>query len=172
MNQPTKVSQFSSFIFNLGALISGFILIVMMISIMIEVLLRHSPVALFDFSGYATVRLIFPLLIFPGLGYTWGNKSHVRVETLLEKLPENFQKIINLITYSGILLILGVITWVGVEEAHFSYSTMEQDIDMAVSLFYFKAFIPIGTTIMGFAVALDWLQILGSINVGRKKQDL
>ena len=153
-------SAIPRFIFNTGALISGIILVFMMLAIVVEVAIRHSPIMIADFSGYATVRIVFPVLVFAGLGYTWSVRSHVRVESIINRFPPLIHALLDLMICLTIYLLLILLTWVGIKETMHSYITLEEDIDMSIRLYYFKAIVPIGSFVMSFAVLIDIFHIL------------
>ena len=69
-----------------GGHLQALIVFVLMLMVMVEVLARYvlqSPLSLADeMGGYMLVAISFM-----GLGYTWKEKGHVRVELLISMLP-------------------------------------------------------------------------------------
>ena len=73
-----------------GGLLQGWIVFLLMVMVMLEVLARYvlqSPLSLADeFGGYMLVAITFM-----GLGYTWKEKGHVRVELVVNLLPRKLR---------------------------------------------------------------------------------
>jgi TRAP-type C4-dicarboxylate transport system permease small subunit len=139
----------------LAEILSGATLVMMMVAIVLEVVIRQTPAVLSGFSGYATVRMLFPVLVFLGMGYTWCARSHVRVESILCLLPQIWQNLLNFFTLLGILAISSLMTWLTMKELIFSYTTGQKDLDTMIPLFYFKAFLPLGCFLLTLVVLLD-----------------
>ena len=75
----------------------GWLLLVLMAMILVEVLTRYvlqSPLSISEeFGGYMMVAITFL-----GLGYTWKEGSHVRVELFTSMLPQKAQNWLRLIS--------------------------------------------------------------------------
>lgn len=76
----------------------GWLIFVLMALILVEVFTRYvlpsAPLAVADeMGGYALVAVTYL-----GLGYTWKEGGHVRVEFLVNALPQGAQKYLRLIT--------------------------------------------------------------------------
>jgi TRAP-type C4-dicarboxylate transport system permease small subunit len=136
-------------------ILSGATLVMMMVAIVVEVVIRQTPAMLSGFSGYAMVRMFFPVLVFLGMGHTWCARSHVRVESILSLLPQMWQNVLNFFTLLGILTISVLMTWLTMKELIFSYATGQRDLDTMIPLFYFKAFLPLGCFLLTLVVLLD-----------------
>lgn len=73
-----------------GGLLQAWIVFLLMVMVMLEVLARYvlqSPLSLADeWGGYMLVAITFM-----GLGYTWKEKGHVRVELVVNLLPRQLR---------------------------------------------------------------------------------
>ena len=81
----------------LGGHLMGWLLMVLMFMILIEVLTRYilqSPLSIAEeYGGYMLVAITFL-----GLGYTWKERGHVRVEWVINALSLKVQSWLRLIT--------------------------------------------------------------------------
>ena len=81
----------------LGGHLMGWLLMVLMFMILIEVLTRYilqSPLSIAEeYGGYMLVAITFV-----GLGYTWKERGHVRVEWVINALSLKVQSWLRLIT--------------------------------------------------------------------------
>ena len=57
------------------------------------------------------------ILIFSFIGYTQSQKGHVAVDLLSTKFPGSIRTIIEICNHIACLLLMGLITWMGVEKA-------------------------------------------------------
>lgn len=75
----------------LGGKLQGWLIFLLMVMVMVEVLARYllqSPLSLADeLGGYLLVSITFM-----GLGYTWKEGGHVRVELVTNMLPERIRE--------------------------------------------------------------------------------
>ena len=81
----------------LGGHLMGWLLMVLMFMILVEVLTRYilqSPLSIAEeYGGYMLVAITFL-----GLGYTWKERGHVRVEWVINALSLKVQSWLRLIT--------------------------------------------------------------------------
>ena len=81
----------------LGGHLMGWLLMVLMFMILVEVLTRYilrSPLSIAEeYGGYMLVAITFL-----GLGYTWKERGHVRVEWVINALSPKVQGWLRLIT--------------------------------------------------------------------------
>lgn len=77
--------------------LQGLLIFLLMVMVLVEVLTRYvmqSPLSIADeMGGYFLVSITFL-----GLGYTWKEKGHVRVELLINLFAEKIQRIVRFIT--------------------------------------------------------------------------
>jgi len=98
MSKSQKVVRFIEAVSDMvsGALM-GWLILLLMCMILVEVLTRYillSPLSIADeYGGYMLVAITCI-----GLAYTWKEKGHVRVELLINKLPEKVRDWLRLIT--------------------------------------------------------------------------
>lgn len=76
----------------------GWVVFLLMALILVEVFTRYvlptAPIAVADeMGGYALVAVTFL-----GLGYTWKERGHVRVEFLVTVLPPRVQRVLRVVT--------------------------------------------------------------------------
>ncbi|MEA3359446.1 MAG: TRAP transporter small permease [Thermodesulfobacteriota bacterium] len=81
----------------LGGHLMGWLLMVLMFMILVEVLTRYilqSPLSIAEeYGGYILV-----FITFLGLGYTWKERGHIRVELIINVLSPKAQNWLRLIT--------------------------------------------------------------------------
>lgn len=92
----------------IGGYLMGWLLVVMMLMILVEVLTRYifqSPMSIAEeYGGYMMVAITFL-----GLGFAWKEKSHVRVEMAVNMLPlrlQQWMRLVSLIFAIGFALVL------------------------------------------------------------------
>ena len=80
-----------------GGLLQAWIVFLLMMMVMLEVLARYvlqSPLSLADeMGGYMLV-----VIAFMGLGYTWKERGHVRVELVVNMLPRKLRNAMRFFT--------------------------------------------------------------------------
>ena len=62
---------------------------------------------------FETFEILLPAIVLLGLGYTQGNKAHVRMEILISRLSSRKQTILNVFTNGCALFISLLILWRG-----------------------------------------------------------
>jgi C4-dicarboxylate transporter DctQ subunit len=125
------------------AYVSGWIIIIMMLSISYEVVMRYffrAPTAwVVDFSGYMQYVLVL-------LGTPWVLKigSHTRLDILLNKFSGRIQTILNIITSSIALLACAIFFWKGFEATWGAYQRgdfLYREVEVPLALLF--VFIPV-----------------------------
>ena len=98
MTRSQRVVRFiDTFSVILGGHLMGWLLMVLMFMILVEVLTRYilqSPLSIAEeYGSYMLVAITFL-----GLGYTWKERGHVRVEWVIDVLSPKAQSWLRLIT--------------------------------------------------------------------------
>ena len=93
----------------LGYVASGFLILLMMITV-IDVFLRYffnSPL-----TGTTEIsQLMMIIIVFPALGWAAIDRAHIRVDLLINQVPNRPRAIVNSITFLIALGIYFIITW-------------------------------------------------------------
>jgi C4-dicarboxylate transporter DctQ subunit len=117
---PGKLSRIFDNVLTVAAYSSGFIIILMMLSISYEVVMRYFFTApttwAIDFSGYMQHALIL-------LGAAWvlKNNGHTRIDIVLNRFQGKKRSILNLFTFSISLVACAIFFWKGLEATWGAY---------------------------------------------------
>lgn len=117
---PGKLSRIFDNVLTVTAYLSGFIIVLMMLSISYEVVMRYFFTApttwAIDFSGYMQYALIL-------LGAAWvlKNNGHTKIDIVLERFQGKKRLILNLITSSICFVACALFFWKGLEATWGAY---------------------------------------------------
>ncbi len=117
---PGKLSRIFDNVLTVAAYASGFIIIIMMLSISYEVVMRYFFTApttwAIDFSGYMQYALIL-------LGAAWVLKKngHTKIDIILERFQGKKRSILNLFTSAISFVACALFFWKGLEATWGAY---------------------------------------------------
>ena len=107
----------------LGGHLTGWLLMVLMFMILIEVLTRYilqSPLSIAEeYGGYMLVSITFL-----GLGYTWKERGHIRVEWIINVLSPKARSWLRLITITMAIAFSIVMIKASYDLVSYSYFTL------------------------------------------------
>jgi len=109
----------------------------------------------FELSEY-----LLSIIILLGAGYTQQMKAHVRVDFLIKRFPRQANGIINLITISASLFIIGLLIYKGVLEALQEKAVSDT---LRIPQKPFKFLVPIGCLALFSELFLDFMEHLQNI---------
>ena len=89
--------------------LSGISLGFIMIFILVDIIGRTISRSVFGASELAIFTMI--ITVYLGLSYCEEKKGHVRVEVLLSYVSPKYKKILNLISYSLVFVMLGIVVY-------------------------------------------------------------
>ena len=135
-----------------GAYLSGILLVSLSILILVEIFLRHffdiSTMIADEYSGY-----LYLASIFLGLGYTFSENGHIRINILTSKLSKNANGFIDVIAS---IITLCVLFFILYRTILFTYDSYELEmLSEAVSetpLYLTQIVMPLGTILFILAV--------------------
>jgi TRAP-type C4-dicarboxylate transport system permease small subunit len=109
---------------------------------------------------FEVFEILLPAIVLLGLGYTQGNKAHVRMEILVSRLSSRKQIILNFFTNSCALFISVLILWRGwvlVTE----YWRMGRTIPtIGVPMFLPQCLVPLGALILSLVLIVQMIQYI------------
>lgn len=114
-----------------------------------------------------TFEILLPAIVLLGLGYTQGNRAHVRMEILVSHLSFRTQTVLNFLTNGCALLISVLILWRG-WVLTIGYWRMGRTIPtIGVPMFLPQLLVPLGALILSLVLIVQMLQYITELR-GRK----
>jgi TRAP-type C4-dicarboxylate transport system permease small subunit len=104
------------------------------------------------------------ILIFSFIGYTQSKKGHVAVDLLLVKLPRRIRTFIEIVNHLICLLLMGLITWMGVQKALELKEVGEASPNLQIPAYPFVFFLVLGCAVMCIELVRDILELIPSGN--------
>jgi len=111
----------------------------------------------FELSEY-----LLSVIILLGVGYTQQVKGHVRVDFFIKKFPKRANIIINIITISLSLLIIGLLIYRGLLEALQEKVVSDT---LRIPQKPFKFLVPIGCFVLFLELLVDFMENLKNIKI-------
>lgn len=126
---------------------SGLLIFLMMSMVMIEVITRYAlrfPLTVADeMGGYLLVAVAFT-----GLAFTWKERSHIRIEFIVNKLPEQVKKWLRLLTIIIAIAFIAVLIKANFELVAYSFDFHTRSSGLRVPLAWPQMVMLIGTAIL------------------------
>ena len=114
-----------------------------------------------------TFEILLPAIVLLGLGYTQGNRAHVRMEILVSHLSFRTQTVLNFLTNGCALFISALILWRG-WVLTIGYWRMGRTIPtIGVPMFLPQLLVPLGALILSLVLIVQMLQCIAELR-GRK----
>ena len=114
-----------------------------------------------------TFEILLPAIVLLGLGYTQGNRAHVRMEILVSHLSLRTQTVLNFLTNGCALFISVLILWRG-WVLTIGYWRMGRTIPtIGVPMFLPQLLVPLGALILSLVLIVQMLQYISELR-GRK----
>ena len=114
-----------------------------------------------------TFEILLPAIVLLGLGYTQGNRAHVRMEILVSHLSFRTQNVLNFLTNGCALFISVLILWRG-WVLTIGYWRMGRTIPtIGVPMFLPQLLVPLGALILSLVLIVQMLQYITELK-GRK----
>jgi len=105
-------------------------------------------------------EILLPAIVLLGLGYTQGDKAHVRVEILLSRLSFRKQTILNFFTNGCALFISVLILWRGWVLATVYWRIGRTIPTIGVPMFLPQLLVPLGALILSLVLIVQMLQYI------------
>ena len=96
----------SDLLAKLSALVLGLMTCLILLEIFLWNIFKKTTLIADEYSAYGLAALIFL-----GCGYTLKEKGHIRIELILNLLPEGLARFLKIVAGSISTLLLGYITW-------------------------------------------------------------
>lgn len=100
------------------------------------------------------------ILIFSFLAYAQSKKAHVSVDLLVSLFPKKIQRTISLINHSLCLILMGLITYMGIQRSLELVEFGEASPNLGVPHYPFVFFLVLGCTLMCIEYIRDLLRLL------------
>lgn len=124
--------------------------------------LFNSPITgVFEMTEYLVLILIFSFI-----GYTQSQKGHVAVDLLLVKFPRSLRTCIEIGNHFVCLLLMGLITWMGVQKALELKEVGEASPNLQIPAYPFAFFLVLGCVVMCIELVRDILELIPSDEQG------
>jgi C4-dicarboxylate transporter, DctQ subunit len=135
---------------------------VFMVTILLAVLLSNEAMGLlFDFFGHSITWtteasvLLFSWVVFLGAGILSRYGGHIALDLLVERLPEKYQYLLQLLYTCLALIVAFVMVYFGGKMAFF-VGRYQSSVYLQLSLFYFYLSVPVGGLLLGLNF-IGWL---------------
>lgn len=112
------------------------------------------------------VEFAMVLLIMFGIAYTQAEDAHLSVNLVVDRLPQKAQLIFDIINYLMVVAILGLISWQSLDQAVYSFQTMDTSDILGIPLFYFRFMVPLGFLAFTLEVIIKLLRTIIRISGG------
>lgn len=114
-----------------------------------------------------TFEILLPAIVLLGLGYTQGNRAHVKMEILVSHLSFRTQTVLNFLTNGCALFVSALILWRG-WVLTIGYWRMGRTIPtIGVPMFLPQLLVPLGALILSLVLIVQMLQCITELR-GRK----
>lgn len=104
--------------------LSGMSILVITMTIVADVILRlvaNQPVR--GATEFSTLMMI--VIVYIGLASVQASKSNFRMEIVIDKLPKQLQRVLNLVTTLIAMFVIGIMAWYTAQEAFYSLERRE-----------------------------------------------
>ena len=139
--------------------ISALALCIMMFGTSIDVVARQ----IFDhpipgiFEG---VGLLLAVIVFFSLGYAQIERSHIKMEIIVSRLPLKAQKVFDFLAYLVSAVFLTLLFWYSMQQAIRSISIREFEMGLInIPIYIFRPAIPIGSAVFLIVVLLQMYRL-------------
>lgn len=106
------------------------------------------------------------VLVFFGIGYAQTKKRHVSIATLVDRLPQKAQLVINNVTYLPSLIVFSLITWQSLVMAKKYWIKGVSSLFLEVPLSPFLCIVAVGTAVLCLVLLSDFIfsasEVLGN----------
>lgn len=114
-------------------------------------------------GAFELAELMMVVTVFFALAYTESKKKHIRVELLVDRLPQRSRAAIDAFTSLLSLGIISVIIWQGALSSHESALSGEHSAILQIPLFYFKALVPLGALVLNINIFISVIHSLRTV---------
>ncbi len=123
------------------------------------------------------LEFMLAVIIFGALAYTQLEKSHIRIQLLVERLPQRLQTAIDVFIYTILLALFPLMSWQIIRQVFRKVGLVSSALHIPVSIFI--AFAALGTILLSLVILTDllrsisqmlkeghWLWLLPAVAVG------
>ena len=158
MKRATRITNIVTDI--LDGHLPGWLIVVLMFMVLTEVIARYifnSPLRVADEIG----AYLLVAIVFLGLGYTWKERAHIRIEFAINMLPPKIRAWLNLMT---LLLAVAFIPLLIYASYDFLQTTVQTGIRgygwMRIPLIYPRTLLLVGTIFLIFPIIIDLIEAI------------
>ena len=167
MNLLSRVAKVITKIADIGGHICGWLVVVMMLLVAMEVFMRYvlhqPPIIADEFSGYILVAISFI-----GIAYTWKLKGHVRIGTLLTIVSKPISNWLNFLALVLAFIFSLILTWGSYSYLSYSFGVgMRSSTWTRFPLQIPQMALPIGFAILSLLILVNLIQATVAIKAGR-----
>jgi TRAP-type C4-dicarboxylate transport system permease small subunit len=112
------------------------------------------------------VEFAMVLLIMFGVAYTQAEDAHISVKLFVDRLSPKSQLIFDVFNYLMVAAILGLISWQSLDQAVYSFQTMDTSDILDIPLFYFRFMVPLGFIAFTLEAIIKLLRTIKLISEG------
>jgi TRAP-type C4-dicarboxylate transport system permease small subunit len=105
-------------------------------------------------------ELALGVMVFLGWAYTQGEKGHIAIDILFERLPRKVKNILDIIIPLFGLTLMGLIGWRAIGFAMDCKSSHENTVDLGLPVWPFKLMIFIGALTLCIQLIFDFIEAL------------
>ncbi|MFC0560520.1 TRAP transporter small permease subunit [Halalkalibacter alkalisediminis] len=155
----TNFEKFVGFLNAISSKIAAFLLFMMMIVTFSDVTGRFlwRPVT----GTYELTYLWLALIVFLSLGYTQQKKGHISVGVFIDKLSIRAQAIVDVITYTIMLILLALMSWQTYSYANQMSNSVTGDLKLPVNVFVLVC--AVGILLFALTVILDFFKAIRKV---------
>jgi TRAP-type C4-dicarboxylate transport system permease small subunit len=138
-----KLRMAGSWLARLGAVALAAMMVVTTVDVAGRYLFNAPILGVFELTEFLVLIVIFSFL-----GYTQAHKGHVSVDFLMTRLPEKVQIGVDLFNHGVCLVLMGLITYMGVDNALELIEYGERSPNLAIPNYPFAFFLALGCAVM------------------------
>jgi TRAP-type C4-dicarboxylate transport system permease small subunit len=152
-----KLGWLSATLAYVGAIALFFMMCLTAIDVIGRYIFNRPITGVFEVTEYLVLILIFSFI-----GYTQSQKGHVAVDLLIAKFSRRIRTIIDFCNHFICLMLMGLITWMGVEKALELKAVGEASPNLRIPAYPFVFFLVLGCAVMCIELLRDILKLISS----------
>lgn len=110
-------------------------------------------------GAFEITEFLVLILIFSFIGFAQAGKAHVSVDLLVAQLPGRLQKAVDLFTHTLCFILMGLITWMGIQRALELMAVGGASPNLKVPAYPFVFFLALGCAVMCLQYLVDIIRL-------------
>jgi len=156
----SNISKFSKIFHTIGALLLGFIFLLIVLAIILRPL-GKSFLSMGEVTEYAIVWCIFL-----GLPYLTVENRHIKVDLITRLLPVKTQKILDIIANIFCLVFAVLLFWKGTELVYTAYIYESRTLILGLPKYLLKVVLPLSMVFFILELIVNIIKIINSLRIG------